>query len=928
MVVVALVATVVVVSTVRASLPKTSGSAELPGLTTDVTVMRDGSGIPHIFGDSLTDLARAQGYVHAQEQFFQMDLRRHVTAGRLSELVGKDGVETDKVVRTLGWRRIAEEELPTLKPQTRQMLQAYADGVNTYLRGRSPREVSVEYAVLGLTLPTPEIEEWTPLDSLTWLKAMAWDLKGNYDDELARARLSGRLTGAQINQIYPAYDAEAHPPILGSDEWSPQVQERATQSAVPSALTTAPARAKSADAGGAPADARITSPSAQAAYATVHAALNSIPQLVGRGEGVGSNSWVVAGSRTTTGKPLLANDPHLGVSQPGIWIQNSLTCRTVSESCPMDVSGFSFAGVPGVVIGHNANIAWGFTNLGPDVSDFYLERVIGDTYLRDGTWQPVTSRQEVIKVAGAADQSITVRSTVHGPVLSDVVDGIADAGSRAPTEQEGDETETYAVSLAWTGLVPGRTADAILDLDLATDFDTFREAARSFAVPAQNLLYADKAGHIGYQAPGQVPIRRPAIPRAPAGYWPAPGWDSTYDWQGYVEFSELPWALDPKDGVIVAANQAVTRSATPFLTTEWDQGWRSTRIGERLAALPKVAPADMADIQLDTQDSFAKVLVPALLAVPLEASEAAPDTGELLDFTREARELLRTWDFTTPTGNAEAGAAAAYYNAVWRNLLELLFDDELPDRAQGRRRRALALGRAEAAHHPQERVVGQQADPERHRGQGRDPAPGPRRGPSRADPRARQGPRQVAVGQAAPARPPARGARRRDRARAGALAGQRGPVRDAGRLVDRQRERLERQRGLRGRLGAVDADGRRPVEPRRVDLDQPDRGERPPRRRPLRRPDRRLGRGSSATVAVQRGRRARHRPRRAHPPAGGVRRHGLSPRSVTPSAVTTASTGWSCGWRGRGEPDPSTSSPGCSTTTTGVPGRRRGSARS
>jgi penicillin G amidase len=677
-VVVALVATVVVVSTVRASLPKTSGSAELPGLTTDVTVMRDGSGIPHIFGDSLTDLARAQGYVHAQEQFFQMDVRRHVTAGRLAELVGKDGVETDKVVRTLGWRRVAEEELPTLKPQTRQMLQAYADGVNTYLRGRSPREVSVEYAVLGLTLPTAEIEEWTPLDSLTWLKAMAWDLKGNYDDELARARLSGRLTGAQINQIYPAYDAEAHPPILGSDEWSPQVQERATQSAVPSALTTASARAKAADAGGAPADARITSPSARAAYATVHAALNSIPQLVGRGEGVGSNSWVVAGSRTTTGKPLLANDPHLGVSQPGIWIQNSLTCRTVSESCPMDVSGFSFAGVPGVVIGHNANIAWGFTNLGPDVSDFYLERVIGDTYLRDGTWQPVTSRQEVIKVAGAADQSITVRSTVHGPVLSDVVDGIADAGSRAPTEQEGDETETYAVSLAWTGLVPGRTADAILDLDLATDFDTFREAARSFAVPAQNLLYADKAGHIGYQAPGQVPIRRPAIPRAPAGYWPAPGWDSTYDWQGYVEFSELPWALDPKDGVIVAANQAVTRSATPFLTTEWDQGWRSTRIGERLAALPKVAPADMADIQLDTQDSFAKVLVPALLAVPLEASEAAPDTGDLLDFTREARELLRTWDFTTPTGNEEAGAAAAYYNAVWRNLLELLFDDELP----------------------------------------------------------------------------------------------------------------------------------------------------------------------------------------------------------------------------------------------------------
>ena len=165
--------------------------------------MRDGSGIPHIFGDSLTDLVRAQGYVHAQEQFFQMDLRRHITAGRLSELVGEDGVETDKVIRTLGWRRVAEEELPTLKPQTRQILQAYADGVNTYLRGRTPREVAVEYTILGLQLPTPEIEDWSPVDSLAWLKAMAWDLKGNYDDELARARLSGRLSPAQINQIYP-----------------------------------------------------------------------------------------------------------------------------------------------------------------------------------------------------------------------------------------------------------------------------------------------------------------------------------------------------------------------------------------------------------------------------------------------------------------------------------------------------------------------------------------------------------------------------------------------------------------------------------------------------------------------------------------------------------------------------------------------------
>ena len=392
LVVAALVAGVVVTTTVRASLPKTTGTADLPGLGADVSVLRDDSGIPHLYGDSITDLARAQGYVHAQERFFEMDLRRHVTAGRLAELVGADGLESDKVIRTMGWRRIAEEELPTLQPQTRQVLQAYAEGVNTYLRGRSPGAVAVEYTLLGLRLPDVTIEEWTPVDSISWLKAMAWDLRGNYEDELARARLSGRLSPAQIAQIYPPYDSATRPPILSDQEWSPTDAGRPVSSSVPSALTEATASAPTTSdavaspraaaapaAAAASADDPVVSASAQQAYAVVQDALDAVPQLLGRGEGIGSNSWVVAGSRTSTGKPLLANDPHLALGQPGVWIQNSLRCRTVSSTCPLDVSGFSFAGVPGVIIGHNADIAWGMTNLKPDVTDFYLERVVGDT---------------------------------------------------------------------------------------------------------------------------------------------------------------------------------------------------------------------------------------------------------------------------------------------------------------------------------------------------------------------------------------------------------------------------------------------------------------------------------------------------------------------------------------------------------------------
>jgi len=653
--VVAVLLVAVVATYVRKPLPQTSGQITVPGLVDKVSVVRDAQGVPQIYGDSVGDIARAEGYVHAQDRFFEMDLRRHITSGRLAELVGKDGLDTDKVIRTLGWRQVAEEELPTLAPATRQYLQAYADGVNAYLRGRSPSEVSLEYSVLSTQLPDYQIEEWTPVDSLAWLIAMAWDLKGDYSDELARARLAGRMPLSQINQVYPAYPADTHDPILSAQDWQPSsgAGTSASVSTVPGALR---------------------SPGAESAYAAVSAALRTVPQLVGSGDGVGSNAWAVSGSLTSTGKPLLANDPHLGVGIPGIWYQVGLHCTTVSAACPLDVAGFSFSGVPGVVIGHNQSIAWGFTNLGPDVTDLYLERVVGDTYEKDGQWLPLQTRQETIAVRGGDPVTITVRSTTHGPILSDVMTDVADAGSTAPTPDKADSGGTYAVSLAWTGLTPNKTADAIFALDTAQNFQEFRQAARSFAVPSQNLVYADVAGHIGYQAPGLVPIRKPALPGTPPGYWPAPGWDSAYDWQGYVPFDQLPWVLDPPEGEIVTANQEVTSSATPFLTTEWDYGFRSQRIHQRLAELKSVTPADMASIQLDTRNLAAETLVKAFLSVtPTDENGSGEAT-----FTREAQDLLRGWDFTNPADDSRNAAAAAYYNAVWSNLLRLLFDDELP----------------------------------------------------------------------------------------------------------------------------------------------------------------------------------------------------------------------------------------------------------
>jgi penicillin amidase len=659
---------VLAVTWVRRPFPTTEGEIKVPGLSAKVSVLRGDHGIPQIYADNADDLFKAEGFVHAQDRFFEMDLRRHITAGRLSELVGEGGLETDRVIRTLGWRRVAEAELPTLKPETRRYLQAYSDGVNAYIHQQgSPSNMSLEYVVLGQKVPDYRVEDWTPVDSLAWLKAMAWDLRGDYSSELMRARLAGTMSINQINELFPAYPYDTNKPILSAQDWSPSPSSSSANSAVPAALGKPLASGKPAYGGNEAGDlAKETSKDAQQAYAVVQRALAAVPETMGRGDGIGSNSWVVGGSRTSTGKPLLANDPHLGVSIPGIWYQVGLHCRSVSSSCPFDVAGYSFSGLPGVVIGHNQSVAWGFTNLGPDVSDFFLEQVRGNTYLRDGKQVPLTMRTETIKIGGGGEQTITVRSTVHGPILSDAIKHVADAGDSPPVNGR-PSPGSYEVALQWTGIEVSQTADAIFGLNTAQNFDQFRTAAEQFAVPAQNLIYADTAGNIGYQAPGRIPIRSRYMEAAP-GYWIRPGWVSSWDWQGYVPFASMPHSYNPPEGFIVAANQAVTESGTPFLTTEWDYGFRSQRIRSLLEKNTKVTPATMSAIQGDTRSQFAPTLVKALLKVDLGHD----------DFTKQAQELLRGWDYTNPVGQSESGAAAAYYNAVWSSLLDLTFDDELP----------------------------------------------------------------------------------------------------------------------------------------------------------------------------------------------------------------------------------------------------------
>ncbi|MFD1247224.1 penicillin acylase family protein [Nocardioides ginsengisoli] len=642
---------------VRQSWPQTSGTLRLSALEGSVQVIRDSSGIPQIYADTTHDLMLAQGFVAAQDRFFEMDVRRHATAGRLSEMFGKAGLESDLVVRTLGWRQIAEEELPLLSPATRSALDAYAEGVNAYLEGRSPGDMSLEYALLGLTGLDYKPEKWTAVDSIAWLKAMAWDLRGNLDEEIGRA-LSAAVVGPQrAGDLYPAYPFGQHPPIVQQGGVRAGRFDQ-NASGAPAGLARPP----------------LDQPDAVRVLDEVRAVVDAMPPLLGRGDGIGSNAWVVDGKHTDSGAPILANDPHLGVSLPGVWTQVGLHCRELSAQCPYDVAGFSFSGVPGVVIGHNRDIAWGLTNLGPDVTDLYVERVTGDDWEFDGQRLPLTLRPETIKVRDGKDVDIVVRSTTHGPLLSDIAryadqdgvdltdDGVVDQVHQLGSAGLDDGATEHAVSLAWTALTPHPTADALLALDRATDWASFRSALSDFAAPGQNVVYADTDGHIGYQATGLVPIRRAGND----GRLPAAGWRRDTDWTGrFIPYDELPNVLDPASGIIATANQAVIDPSryAPYLTSDWDQGYRSDRIGKLLAADDALSADAMRAIQLDDRSAIGELLTPYLLEVKLPRG-----------YYSDGQKLLRSWNYQQDADSA----AAAYFNAVWREVLHRTFADELP----------------------------------------------------------------------------------------------------------------------------------------------------------------------------------------------------------------------------------------------------------
>ncbi len=584
------------VYTVRRSFPKVDGTLQLAGLEDPVQVYRDAQGIPNIYATSTHDLFMAQGYVHAQDRFWQMDFWRHIGAGRLSELFGSSEVDTDAFLRTMGWGKIAQQEWASATPSDQAILQAYSDGVNAYLADHKGTALSLEYGVLKLLNPHYSPEPWQPVNTLTWAKAMAWDLRGNIDEEIERAMLLKTLSPEQVDQLFPPYPSD-HPVIVPG--FTP------------------------AGSGFTPGVTASTSyPGAQ--LADVQANFNALDALLGpSGMEIGSNSWVVAGKLTSTGLPILANDPHLSSQMPSIWYQIGLHCQPRTDACPYEVAGFSFAGVPGVIIGHNDRIAWGFTNVGPDVMDLYIEKVNPDhpnQYEVDGKWVDMNVQTETIQVSGGKPVSLTIRSTRHGPIVSDVYmpdDFTGQAGIPLP--------DNYAIALAWTALQPAHIFDAVWGFDTARNWDEFRQAARAFSVPAQNLVYADVDGNIGYQMPGLIPIRASGD-----GRLPVPGWTDANEWSGFIPFDQLPASFNPPSGFIVTANNAVVSPDYPYLiSSDWDYGFRAQRITDLITQAPgKIDLAYIQKMQFDNTSLNAETLVPLLLGLK-DQWDTTSQTGAL-----------------------------------------------------------------------------------------------------------------------------------------------------------------------------------------------------------------------------------------------------------------------------------------------------------
>ncbi|MFN8440044.1 MAG: penicillin acylase family protein [Caldilineaceae bacterium] len=604
---------------IQRAMPQLYGKVKLPGLQDQVEIRRDKFGIPHIAAQNRADLFRAQGFVHAQDRFWQMEQNRRIARGTLAEVFGEPALEADRFSRIIGFWRAAQAELAEMDGETRQILDWYAEGVNAYLNAR-PKRVAAEINLLRI-----QPEPWSALDTVGYSKVMAWGLSLNWESELTRLQLMQKFDPYVAAELEPDYPKK-----------SPIILEGVSD------------------------DERLRAIQISGLLLNEY---DKLREWLGQpGQGQGSNSWVVAPAKSLNGRPLLCNDPHLSISIPGVWYENHLTCPDY------EVSGVSFPGTPGIVIGHNAQIAWGFTNAQVDVQDLYLERAnpkAPTQFEYNGQWELAQVIEEVIQVRRGKPHVENVVITRHGPLI----DGLIRQEDKKIGRQ-GDGANIAAIrnlhspipnlhfSLKWTGHQPSQTLRAMLKLNQAHNWEEFDTALADWHCPPQNVTFADKEGNIGYLLAGRVPVRDKNL-----GLVPAVGWTDEAEWSGTIPHTELPRLLNPSSGLIVTANNKMVGDDYPyFLGAEFYPGFRAARIEELLRERERFTIREMEEMQLDTGSKYAQALTPWIKLLQSD------DPWE-----KAALQELRRWQYQMDGDSI----AAMVFQATLIELLEMTFGDKL-----------------------------------------------------------------------------------------------------------------------------------------------------------------------------------------------------------------------------------------------------------
>jgi penicillin amidase len=588
---------------IRRSFPDTAGTVSLRGIQDPTHVYRDAYGVPRIAALNEHDLMFAMGFVHAQDRLWQMDLVRRAGEGRLSELFGMETVPFDKMFRIVGLRTIAEKVEAAMSEESRNRLQWYADGVNAFI-GEHKGNYPIEFDMLQYD-PDP----WQPVHSVIVARMMAWELNLSWWSDLTYGEIAERVGLEKALDIQPPYPANV-PPTVSAGIWHKYA------SLTGDFLKTA----------------------------------QSFSSLLGpAGILGGSNAWAIGPAKSASGKAILANDTHLHLQTPARWYEIQLSAPGYN------VGGMSVPGVPGVVVGRNAHIAWGVTNLMADDADFYIERldsVDQSRYYYDGNWRPVTSREEDIRVKGDSVITIVIRSTHHGPIVTDI---------RTPLQLA---TYPYVASMRWTGSEISDQIEAFNKIDRASNWTEFIHGVQEFSGPGQNFVYGDDQGNIGYWCGVKLPLRGKH-----SSLLPLPGWDPSTEWKGFVPFEQLPHLFNPPEGYIASANNKIVDDSYPYHISDlWEPAARIVRLNEVLGSQTRFSVQDCERLQNDAFSHQAKRMMPYVLAACQDSSFAPPDREILLEY-------LKNWNFIF----TKEDIATTIYQEFFVTLLQKMYKDEMGD---------------------------------------------------------------------------------------------------------------------------------------------------------------------------------------------------------------------------------------------------------